>query len=173
MEYEPNKVYSVTISEVYKQDGVVKTRMFENTAGDGRKFKSFTASFKVNEFGDQWFSGFFNESKKTPGTPAIWEGMTLDGTITAKEKDGKTYYNFNKMSQKKLTELANAEKDDEIARLRALLEKGGPVDTVNAVAAVPTPKAPTAKSQDEIDAEYQAQLIADLENGTIDPNIEL
>lgn len=123
MEFDPNKVYTVKVSEIYKQDDKPWSKEYSNTTSDNRTFKSYMVRVKFNEFGDESFSGFVNESKKYPGTPAIWEGMEMFVVISAKEveKDGetKTYYNFKKLSQAKKEAF---EKDAEIAALKAKLE---------------------------------------------------
>jgi len=132
MEYTPNKVYQAKISHIKEYNDKIDFTEYENTTKDGsRKFKSYLCRVQLDKFGDQWFSGFFNESKKHPGTPLIWVNMDLNFTITERqvEKNGtvNTYYNINKISDQKA-------KDMEIEELKRQL------------AAKDTPAAPAVSS---------------------------
>ena len=141
MEYVPNKVYTGKVTEVKKFEGQIDSKKFEKdwkdpTTGAVKHLVSYSVSVKFDIFGDQWFSGFVNESKKTPGTPAVWEGMEMFFTITEKtvEKEGsdpRTFYNFQKLSESKAKQM---EKDSEIENLKAQLaaaKSGEVVEDVN------------------------------------------
>lgn len=121
MQYAPNKIYIGKITEVKMFENSIASKRFEKQ-WEGKTLVSYSVSVKFDIFGDQWLSGFVNESKKTPGTPAVWEGMEMFFMVTEKsvEKDGetKTYYNFQKLSAAKKEKI---EKDQEIANLKAQL----------------------------------------------------
>lgn len=127
MEYVPNKVYTGKVTEIKMYEGQVDSKKFEKdwkdpATGSNKKLISYSVNVKFDIFGDQWFSGFVNESKKTPGTPAIWDGMEMFFQVSDKsvEKEGETkvYYNFRKLSQAKKDQI---EKDSEIENLKAQL----------------------------------------------------
>lgn len=120
---DPEKVVSVKVSAVKEYEGQIDCKRFEKQ-WEGKTLVSYSARVQLEGYGDTWFSGFFNESKKTPGTPAVWVGMDIDATLSSSEKtkdDGTavTYYNVNKLSKNKKAELEKAELLKKIAMLEA------------------------------------------------------